>query len=298
VTSEAESIEIRTPDGRRLGARIAEPRGRRILGTAVFAHPMFANKSVFERPRGEGIARLFLDAGWRTLAFDFRGHGESTYEGARATPEARPWTYDDLVKVDLPAVVGAAQGRWPRSRAVLVGHSLGGHAGLAAVGAGHIAPDALVVAGANVWMRHLEPSRRMWLAKMATIVGMASLATKHRYFPVRALRLGTDDEASPYMDDLARFAYRGRWTSRDDVHDYEALLASLSVPVFSMTSAGDRFYCRTECAERMLVRVPGCTHHVIHALDDGDRPPGHMAMLTDGRSRGAWLKVLEWLAHA
>lgn len=292
-----EALEIRTEDGGALGASLAEPRGRRTLGTVIFAHPMFANKSVFARPRGRGVARLFLEAGWRTLAFDFRGHGDCTTREGPKTPEERPWTYDDLVRKDLPTVVGAARDRWPRSRLVVVGHSLGGHVALAAQGTRAIHVDALVVAGANVWMRHLETSRRLWLAKLGTIAGMAAVARRHRYFPARALRLGSDDEASPYIQDIARFALRGRWTSTDGLTDYEAGLASIDVPVLSITSTGDRLYCRPDSARRMLAKVPRCSHHVLERGDDGGAPPGHMSMLTDARHEGAWRDAVRWLTN-
>jgi predicted alpha/beta hydrolase len=297
VNEEPESLEIRTPDGEELRAELCEPKGRRIVGTAIFAHPMFANKAVFARPRGEGVARVFLEAGWRTLAFDFRGHGESTSHGRSVTPDERPWTYDDLVRIDLPTVVDAARARWPRSRLVVVGHSLGGHVALASQGAGLIAADALVVAGANVWMRHLEASRRIWLVKLATILGMAALAKRHRYFPARALRLGSDDEATPYVEDLARCALRGRWTSRDGGVDYEAGLASIAVPTLAITSAGDTLYCRPESCARMLAKVPSCTHHVLTEDDRGGPAPGHVAMLTNGRSRAAWRYAVGWLGQ-
>jgi predicted alpha/beta hydrolase len=298
VNEEPEPLEIRTRDGEWLGAELCEPRGRRILGTAIFAHPMFAHKAVFSRPRGDGVARLFADAGWRTLAFDFRGHGDSTSQGVSKTPKERPWSYDDLVRIDLPTVVDAARARWPRSRLVIVGHSLGGHVALAAVGAGLVAVDALIVASANVWMRHLEPSRRVWLRKLGAIAGLAALVKSRGYFPARALRLGSDDEAAPYIEDLARFALQGRWTSRAGTVDYEASLASIVAPVFSLTSAGDAFYCRSECATRMLASVRSCTHHRVEVDDRGGPAPGHIGLLTGVHARSGWRQALAWLATA
>jgi predicted alpha/beta hydrolase len=295
LTEAPESLEIRTIDDRALGAELCEPRGRRIVGTAIFAHPMFASKTVFARPRGGGVARLFLEAGWRTLAFDFRGHGESTTHGEPRTPEEQPWGYDDLVRIDLPAVVEAARARWPRSRLVVVGHSLGGHVALAAQGSGLMAADALIVAGANLWMRHLEPSRRRWLAKLAASTGMAIMARNHRYFPARALRLGSDDEAKPYIDDITRFAMQGRWTSRDGAIDYEAGLATIQVPTFALSSTGDTFYCRPESVERLMATVPRCTHHRVTRDDQGGPAPGHMALVTSATSREGWRRGLEWL---
>jgi len=295
MTDDRESLEIRASDGAWLGASLCEPRHQRVLGTAILAHPMFANKAAFARPRGQGVAEMFEAAGWRTLAFDFRGHGASTTRGESLTPAEQPWGYDDLVRVDLPTVAHAARARWPRSRLVVVGHSLGGHVALAAQGAGLIDADALVIAGGNVWMRHLETSRRVWLSKLATIRTMAAIARARGRFPARALGLGSDDEATPYIEDLARFADVGRWTSRDGAVDYEAALASIRVPTFSLTSAGDRLYCRPDSAARMLATLPECTHHCIVRADGGGPPPGHMGILTNGAARSAWRRALGWL---
>jgi predicted alpha/beta hydrolase len=286
-----ESIEIRTRDGQALGAALREPHKRRILGTAVLAHPMFANKSVFERPRKRGLAQAFVEAGWRTLAFDFRGHGESRPRDARD----EPWSYDDLVTIDLPAVVDAARSRWPRLPVVLVGHSLGGHVALASQGAGLVHADALIPAAANVWQRRLEPSRRIWALKLATAIGMDALARRHRYFPARALRLGSDDEAAPYISDLTRFTLTGTWTSKDRKVDYAAGLRSIDVPTLALTSEGDRLYCRVESARRWMLDVPDAEHHVITAAECGGKAPGHMAIVTGDAARGAWKRALEWL---
>ena len=295
VDDAPEPLEIRTGDGRELGALLREPRGRRIVGTAVFAHPMFANKAVFARPRGDGVAKMFFDAGWRTLAFDFRGHGDSTTGGKKASAEEQPWGYDDLVRVDLPTVANAARTRWPRSRLVVVGHSLGGHVALASQGAGLIAADALVLAGANVWMRHLEPSRRRWLLKLGAIMTMAATARRQHRFPARALRQGSDDEATPYMQDLARFAERSRWVSRDGAHDYGAGLASINAPTFSMTSTGDDFYCRPESCALMLSALRNCTHHCLTADDRGGPAPDHAGLVTNASARNGWRRALGWL---
>ena len=56
---------------------------------------------------------------------------------------------------------------------VLVGHSLGGHGGLAAQGTGLVSFDGVACVGANVWLRELEPLRARWMAKRAVLAASA-----------------------------------------------------------------------------------------------------------------------------
>jgi pimeloyl-ACP methyl ester carboxylesterase len=126
---------------------------------------------------------------------------------------------------------------------------------------------------------------------------MAALANRHRYFPARALRQGSDDEATPYMEDIARFAIEGRWTSREGRVDYLAGLASITCPTLSLTSDGDRLYCRPASAAAFLATVPSCTHHNVTRGDDGGPPPGHMGLVTSADSRKCWRYALGWLAE-
>ncbi|HEY8074530.1 MAG TPA: alpha/beta fold hydrolase, partial [Labilithrix sp.] len=73
-----EELEIRTRDGVSLRAVVEEPRdGAELVGTCVLAHAMFARKSEWGRRERPGVAQAWAALGWRTVAFDFRGHGDS-----------------------------------------------------------------------------------------------------------------------------------------------------------------------------------------------------------------------------
>ncbi len=290
--ADIEAIDIRTADGWSLRADVHEP-AESARGVAVLAHAMMARRTEFDRPPGQGLARFFVDRGWAVVAFDFRGHGDSA---PRAAEGAR-YGYDDLVTRDLPVVYAFARSRVRRKRPViLVGHSLGGHVGLAAQGVDLVSFDGIVAIGANVWVRAFEPSRRRWLAKLAVMSGIISVARRVGRFPARAVRLGSDDESLEYFEDLARFVRTGAWRSRDGSRDYLASLARVQVPVVQVVSDGDRINCVPACGARFIERCAG-PHEVIHVTrgDDGGPAPHHMGLVTGGNVRSAWARAEEWI---
>lgn len=284
----AEGVELRAKDGLTLRATLRDHAADAApLGTCVLAHAMFARRTEFEKA---GFAAALARLGWRSIAFDFRGHGESE------RPES--WGYDDLVFSDLPAVVEAARDRLG-GPVVVVGHSLGGHVALASQGVGSLGADAVVAIGANVWLRELEPSGPIWAAKRAMLRAIDALAARRDPFPARALRQGSDDESSRYMRDLARFGLTGAWRSADGRWDYLAALARVSIPVAAIASDGDRLNARPECARRFLALTGGPTRFVhVRAADAGGRAPGHMQLVTTGACERAWVEAMRWVASA
>jgi len=288
----SEAIDIRTSDDWSLRADVHEPAGTPV-GVAVLAHAMMARRSEFERPKGAGVVAMLVARGWRVVNFDFRGHGDS---GPPARDGAS-YGYDDFVARDLPAVHACARSRMRRKKpVVLVGHSLGGHVGLAAQGTGLVAFDGVVCVGANVWLHDLEPSRARWLVKRATLAAIVAVSRRVGRFPARLLRMGSDDESRAYFEDFDRFARTGAWTSADGSADYLAALGAIRVPVLQLVSDGDRIECVPECGARFVARCAG-GHEVVRVAngDDGGPPPDHMGMVTGGRIASAWERVEGWM---
>jgi predicted alpha/beta hydrolase len=293
--SGSEQIDVRTSDGWSLRADVHEPK-HDAVGTAVLAHALMARRSEFYRPRGAGLAPFLVDRGWRVVVFDFRGHGDS---GPRAREGAR-YAYDDLVARDLPAVHAFARSRARRKQpVVLVGHSLGGHAGLAGQGTGLVAFDAIVTVAACVWLRDLEPSRARWLVKRGALAVIVAMSRRLGRFPARLLRLGSDDEACAWVEDFERFARTGRWASADGRVDYLSSLGRVRVPVLQIVSDGDRIECAPECGARFVAHCGG-PHEVLRIArgDDGGPPPDHMGLVTSGRTKSAWERAEGWMRRA
>ena len=289
---DSETVEIRTSDGWSLRADVDEPEGQPV-GVAVLAHAMMARRSSFDRPKGQGVRRMLAGRGWRVVTFDFRGHGDS---GPSASEGGR-WGYDELVRGDMPAVLAFARSREKKKRpVVLVGHSLGAHVGLAAQGAGLACFDAIVSVAGNVWMREHEPSMLRWAIKRASMAAAAETCRRVGRFPARRLRMGSDDEARHYFEDLDRFVGTGRWSSTDGEHDYLAQLGRVRIPVAQIVSDGDRLACVPECGARFLDLCRGPRELVrVERSDDGGEPPGHMDIVTGGRIGSVWQRVEAWM---
>jgi predicted alpha/beta hydrolase len=284
-----EAVEIHTSDGHALRALVREAaRGVRLRGVAVLAHAMFARKSEWEK----GLSRFLAARGWRTIAFDFRGHGES---GVGAAKGGR-WTYEDLVARDLPAVVEGARARARGRRVVVLGHSLGGHVAAAAQATHTIDVDAIGLLASSVWLHAVEPSAARMIAKRAIGRAVQEVCRRRGYFPARQMRLGSDDEAAEYMASLGRVVLRDLWGNEDGRLDYWEQMRHVSVPLFALASDGDRINAHPECTARFALRAKGTvTIDRIRASDDGGAAPGHMEIVTTTRSASAWARLETWM---
>jgi predicted alpha/beta hydrolase len=247
-----EKIELVCEDGRALrGVLRRPPRGTKPNGVIVFAHGAFARKAVFEPEHGDGLARLFSSYGYRTFAFDFRGHGDSRPTAA----EGGRWSYDDLVRHDLPTAVAFARSQARGGPVVVFGHALGGHAALASQATERLFADAVVAFAADVWLRRFDANTVRWLAKKALVGGLSRLCDARGFFPARDLGFGSDDEAAACVRALVRFSREDAWMS-DDGEDYLAALARVAIPIVSVTTDRDALSA-PECAARFLSGVAG-----------------------------------------
>jgi predicted alpha/beta hydrolase len=290
----SEVVTLKTSSGWSLAIEIREPRGR-ALGTAILLHSMMASRRIWNTPREHGVASVLRERGIRTLALDFRGHGDS----GPLPPSGASWCYDDLVLEDIPALCRAARERWPNDKVTLVGHSLGGHASIASASRALADADAVAALATNVWLPSEEPNPILF-AKKAAMVRICELATRARgYFPARALRFGSDDEAGPFTMGWTGWWRSDRWTSDDGRLDYQETMSKLAVPLLAMGSMGDRQFCTPAAAVRFAKRAPaGLTaFELVRRADDGGAAPDHMQFVTTRAAVSAWHRVAEFCAY-
>jgi predicted alpha/beta hydrolase len=291
----SEVVTLKTSSGWSLAVEIREPK-EPARGTAILLHSMMASRRIWNSPREQGFASVLRERGIRTLALDFRGHGESGPVASRGGS----WSYDDIVLEDVPALCHAARERWPNDRVTLVGHSLGGHASIASVARRLADADAIALLATNVWIPSDEPNPIL-SAKKGASVRVCDLATRARgYFPTRALRFGSDDEAAPFMMGWIGWWRSDRWTSGDGSFDYHETMSRLAVPLLSMASMGDRLFCTAAGAVRFAKRAPAgrTTFELVRRADDGGPPPDHMQLVTTRAAVSAWQRVADFCVHA
>jgi predicted alpha/beta hydrolase len=268
--------------GAKLAVEIREPSGP-AQGTAILLHPMMASRKIWQR----GFVAVLNEAGLRTLALDFRGHGESL---PRSSAEGGVG-YDELVGEDIPAVCQAARQRWPAQRLTLVGHSLGGHSAVASVSTGACEPDALVLMATNVWVPKDE-QHPVLRARKAAIARACQMVTRAvGYLPARALGIGSDDESARLTEGWIGWWQSNAWTSSDGALDYHQAMPRVTVPVLGIGSLGDRLFCTPACAARFAKRLPAATFEVLRQADDGGTPPDHTELLTSKKAVSAWRKI-------
>jgi predicted alpha/beta hydrolase len=280
-----DELSARTADGVTL--KIDRVRAKDPMGVVVCLHAMMTDGRYFGARREGSFAAALADAGYDVLVADFRGHGRSR------PPTAGPddWSFDDLVELDLPAIVAEATraSQCAPEDLVLLGHSLGGLVATAALGTGRIAPPRLLVLPAvSVWLlgKH-GPLRRRAIMRVyrtaATLLGKA---------PIRALRAGTADEPRTYVRQLTGWARAARWTSLRGV-DYTHAAQSVDVPCLPFSGAGD-WMCTPADARAFAghlrcsadVRIVGRAHG--DAID-----PDHFQLFTRPELRPLWNDIAQ-----
>lgn len=259
---------------------------------AILAHAMMADRRTLDRPRGQGLASVLARRGIEVILVDLRGHGESG-------PTARQggtYVYDDFVQHDLPCLVDAARRRHPDVPVTIVGHSLGGHAALAAAGLyPERAPDALVALATNMWVRHTDPVAWRRAAKAATLGAWMAIARIGGRFDPKWLGVRADGEPWPYIAQFGEIFWRDRWASRDGV-DYEEAARRAKLPILSIASAGDRLVAEPEVVRRFLSMAEGCDvrYRVVADGEVGERAPGHMGIVTEARCAPIWEEIADF----
>ncbi|MBE1159764.1 alpha/beta hydrolase family protein [Dyella acidiphila] len=172
------------------------------------------------------LAEALAARGMAMALHEWRGIGSSD----RRAGKACDWGYRQLLEADIPAGVEAARARWPQATLWLGGHSLGGQ--LSCLYAGlhpqQVAGIALIASGAPYWRRF--PFSLLLLVAYALANPLAALMG---YLPGRRIGFG-GNEARGVIADWSRSGRSGRYSADGMAVDFNACLASLTLPVLAL----------------------------------------------------------------
>lgn len=260
-------------------------------GAVVLLHAMMVDARSLDRPAGAGLATVLSGAGWEVWRADLRGHGAS----GPAPREGGRWSYDDIVRNDIPALVDAA--KMSGGEIVIIGHSLGGHTAAAAVAEGLVV-DRLVLLATNVWMPSLEPSLRRTVQKTMRMALFEASAWPLGFFPSRRMRMGPADESLPYVRDLCRFWWQDQWGSRDGINWFR-LLQNYRGRVLAVAAQGDLLFGHPDATRRWISAFTSAslTYWVAGRRTFGlSYDPDHLEIACDARSLPLWERIAVWMA--
>ncbi|MCP4873801.1 MAG: alpha/beta fold hydrolase [Proteobacteria bacterium] len=267
-------------------------------GSVVLGHAMMVDRRSLDRPQGAGFGTAMAEAGWNVHLPNLRGRGDSGPD----VDAGGSWSYDDIIRFDLPACVAAARKLKP-GPVWVVGHSLAGHASIAAAGAGFYEdapPDGHVLLSSNMWTPDLEP--RWWLRrrKATSVLLFAGILKLFGKFPSRGFGMGPVDEAGSYVSDIVRIWKGNAWASRDGEHDYFEGMKRVTGPVLAVVGKGDDLMAHPSGA-RAWTDGFGEGRADWWLVGEGDHglpfDPDHMTVVTDDRSRPLWNTILGWMSE-
>jgi len=151
----------------------------------------------------------------------------------------------------------------------------------------------------GAWL--LLPATAVWLtgesgdlkrrAVMAAYRGVTALFGKA---PIRALRVGTSDEAATYVKQLTGWTRAARWTSLLGA-DYRAALATITTPVTPFVGAGD-WMCTVDDARGFAAGIPNAAPLRVVGKRHGDAVDAdHFQLFTRRELRPVWHELLAGL---
>jgi len=257
---EDELLFAETADGWRLALARRHPRALSRKLPVLLVHGIAANRGaldfVLER---WSLAAHLAAAGFDCFALDLRGHGAS-----RSSPAARKdWTFDDYLRLDVPAALAAVRNATGSKRVLWVGHSQGGLIGMAACAAYPDAVAGLVALAAPAFFgaqrslklflrfgvllafrfsrffaRSLAPFSGYWHPPLSEIAINGRNVTRPVYR--RVLANVVENIPCGVLRQFARWIATDTFASLDGSLDYRADLARCRQPALFLGGAGDR----------------------------------------------------------
>jgi predicted alpha/beta hydrolase len=315
-----------TDDGWRLALHRYRQRGAFAALPVILCGGYACNRYFLDYDEDYSLARFLARAGFDAWVLELRGRGLSR---APNVPRPPVWTFDDLVTLDVPAAVGYVAQATSQD-VTWVGHSMGGMVLYAYLGgcAGRaqavrggvtIAAPVAVPSPGPALLRRLGTlllrlplgdvvRQRRALEVICGLVGIlapsllgiaANPANIDRHTLRRALRRCIGDVPRVKLQQLARWALRGEFSSADGAVDYRAALGRVRTPLLLIAGSRDRLAAPAAVRRTLDYLPPAAAHYLEFGRAHGHSIDyGHVDLIL-GRAAPAEVfpAVARWLAE-
>jgi predicted alpha/beta hydrolase len=240
----------------------------------IVVWPALGVPARFYRP----LVGPFREHGFGVVLADYRGQGENR---PRITRSDR-FGYHDLATADFPAVIAEVKNRCPGQPVLLLGHSLGGQAGVtyAAANPDELAGIALVAAGTPYFRAYPPLPGARILASVQSVHAISALVG---YWPGDRLRFA-GRQSKVLLADWARINRTGRFSFTRPGGGrtaYDEDIAKLKLPVLAVSVEGDSY------------APPSAVDHLCGKLREADVTRWHYEKKLD---HFRWVKEAEPIA--
>lgn len=180
------------------------------------------------------LARALNEIDLHVVTCDLRGAGSSSVRASRNCD----FGYNEMLSLDLPALVAQVKVCIPDSKVLLLGHSLGGQLCALHLSEHPETADGLIlIAACNVHYKGWPRFTRWRVLGFALLLrGLGALLG---YVP--AGRLGfAGNEARTVVVDWSNNCINGRYAVKHSAHDYDLSLHQMTKPAFSISFEADQ----------------------------------------------------------
>ncbi len=197
------------------------------VDTVIFCWPALGVRASYYQSMGVEMARN----GFHFATMDWRGNGTSNIRPSYDVD----FGYKELIE-DAVISLNELRKKFPDSRIVVLGHSLGGQIGALTMARYPKMIDALVaIASCTVYYRGFGKggTKVKWAARI-----IPTIATIFGHFPGNILKFG-GREAQQLMKDWAHNGLTNRYEPKGDDFDYETAMKESLKPFLALSLEGD-----------------------------------------------------------
>jgi predicted alpha/beta hydrolase len=223
----------------------------------VIILPALGTKAAYYRHYAKELSAQGINA----ITVDHRGHGNSSVRPNRKNN----FGYKEQVEEEYLTVLKKVKALFPRSRVIVMGHSIGGQMGCLLVSRyRHLVNGFILNASCTVYYKGWGKVNGIGILLFAALCNAA--AKLLGYYPGNFFRFG-GVEARGIMEDWYTTAASGKLNARGSGFDYEKAIREAQLPILAINYFGDASapYSALKCLCDKFQSATVSIHQVKHA---------------------------------